>query len=110
MKNKQVIEKLQNRKASLEKWLKTRHNDEFSEDEKSLNATNYLIEISDLISSVELINKEIYIVTSPTMEQKSKKADFSTVEEEGYFFKLVLIQTFPYEDIYLLCLTPLSAL
>lgn len=110
MKNKKVVAKLEERKAKLEEWIKNYHSDDPLDSEKFNNIKCYLSELEGLISSASIIDTEIYLVTKSTLESKSKKADFAIVDDEGYFFQLVLVQNFPYNDIYLLYLAPLNSL
>ena len=110
MANKTVVAKLEERKAKLVKWIENHRNDDSVESEKFNNIKCYLAELEGLISSASIIDTEIYLVTKSTLESKSKKADFAIVDDEGYFFQLVLVQSFPYDDIYLLYLAPINSL
>lgn len=108
---KQVITKLEEKKVRLEDILNATYSRSGDEHErKILNAKNYIKEVKYLISSLQFIKKDIFLVSESTLDDKVKKADFSSIEEEGEFFKLGFIQNFPYHDIYLLYLAPLSNL
>lgn len=104
MKTKDAITKLQARKAKLEEILKT-CNKHSSREEK---IQSYISEINELIALVGLIKKDIYIVKEERLNVSIQKADFASLEDEGNFFTLTLIQNYPYQDIYMLCLTPLA--
>ena len=110
MKTSQAIAKLEAKRAQLEKRLAGRssNNPDCISTEVS-ELEGYLEEITLLISSVSYIEKEIYIVPLTTLETKAKKADFASIEEEGYNFRLVLIQNYPYDDIYMIYLKPLTS-
>ena len=110
MANTKVLTKLEERKAKLTKWLESYHSDDFADSEKLNNIKCYLEELKGLINSVSIIDTPIYIVTKSTLDTKSKKADFAIVDDEGYFFQLTLVQSFPYNDVYLLYLAPLNSL
>ena len=65
------------------------------------NAGVYLKELEEILMATSM-DKPIYDVTKEAMNKIIAKADISTTEFDGEFCRLVLIQNFPYDDIFLL--------
>lgn len=75
------------------------------------NARLYKEELTYLIKSISYIDTTpIHIVPKATLEKKSAQADFASIEEDGYFYQLVLLQTYPFGKVYLLYVEPISEL
>ena len=74
------------------------------------NARRYRQELEGLLPFIGLTTKEIFIVSTTTFEKRVDKADYATIEDEGFFFRLALINNFPADDFLILWLTPLSSL
>ena len=64
-----------------------------------------------LIKSIGYIeNTPIHIVPKSILKKKSAQADFASVEEDGYYFQLIRLSTYPFGEAYLLYVAPLSEL
>ncbi|MCI9178339.1 MAG: hypothetical protein HFJ28_07370 [Clostridia bacterium] len=75
------------------------------------NAQLYKSEMEYLISSIEYIEKvPIFIVAKPTLNKKSAQADFASVEEDGFFYQLVLLRSYPFQKVFLLWVASVSEL
>lgn len=73
------------------------------------NAPIFIEELTDIICFLE-IEPNIKLVTLPTLKKQCEKADFASVEFDGEFCKLVLIQNFPYDDLWLLYVAPVESI
>ena len=75
------------------------------------NALLYKSEMEYLIASIEYIEKvPIFIVTKSTLNKKSAQADFASVEEDGFFYQLVLLRSYPFQKVFLLWVASVSEL
>ena len=73
------------------------------------NAKIFLDEL-DVISTVlaDGLNFDVYLVPRATLDKQVEKADFATVDFDGMFCKLYLIQNYPYGDVWLLYVAPVE--
>ena len=75
------------------------------------NLRLYAEEMGYLIKSIGYIeHTPIYIVPKSILKKKSAQADFASVEEDGYYFQLIRLSTYPFGEAYLLYVAPLSEL
>ncbi len=72
------------------------------------NIKNFLSELSDIMFFADECTKNVQLVTMSTIEKSDEEADFSTVDFDGEFCKLVQIQKYPYQPVYLLFLSPVE--
>ena len=75
------------------------------------NAVDYINELDSLISFMSLpTSTNIQIVPINIFEKMLEKADYATIEDEGLYFRLAHVTSFPHEEFTLLYLFPLSSI
>lgn len=74
---------------------------------KVVNANNYLEEL-DSIGTFLCLSDNIIISSMEKINEVIENAEYSSIEFEGEFVKLYLIQKFGYPDMWLLYLAPLK--
>ena len=111
----EVIKRLNDRRVKAENIINCKSQtatvDAGAQPDRSENLRLYKDEMEYLINSLEYIqDTPIHIVPQPTLKKKSAQADFASIEEDGYYFQLVLLRTYPFGKAYLLYVAPLSEL
>lgn len=115
MKVSEVIKKLNDRCSKVEAII-NRESQTVSANAESHelridNLRLYAEEMGYLIKSIGYIeNTPIHIVPKSILKKKSAQADFASVEEDGYYFQLIRLSTYPFGEAYLLYVAPLSEL
>lgn len=113
MKNTEIRKQLEHKRNRLNKVLNSR----FPKNpymcgchyRKLENASIFIEELTDIICFLKA-EVDIKLVTLPTFKKQCEKADFASVEFDGEFCKLVLIQNFPYDDLWLLYVAPVESI
>ena len=114
MKNAEKITKqLESKKLRLENALRTAYpiDPSLSEahERRLENAKAFLAELAD-VSYLLNLNLNIQLVSLPTLQKQIEKADFATLDFDGQFCKLVVIQNYPYDDMWLLYVAPVESI
>ena len=74
-------------------------------------ASEYIKEIDSLIPTLSVTAADnIYIVPINIFEKKLERADYATIEDEGFYFRMAHVTNFPSEEFTLLYLAPLSSI
>ena len=98
---------LDSKKARLEKVLSTTapvvESEELQDahERRQANAEVFLDELTEVRTVLSFANN-VLLVNFETLDRLSKKADFCNIEFDGEFCKLVIVQNFPYDDLWLL--------
>lgn len=75
--------------------------------ERIENAENFLSELSEVRI---ILGEDVQLVTKKALTKLSNKADCASVEFDGEFCKLILVQTYPYRDAWLLYVAPVESI
>ena len=67
---------------------------------KVLNANNFINELEEITGILDF-GLNIKLVPRPTFEKQVAKADFASMEFDGEFCKIALIQNYPYDNLWL---------
>ncbi len=73
------------------------------------NAKSFLDELEEVLTIVE-VGLNIKLVPRPTFDKQVKRADFATLEFDGEYCKIALIQNYPYDNLWLIFTAPLESL
>ena len=111
--HEKVVKQLNSKKARLQKIIN-------SQDPKNLalydahigrqiDASHFLSELEEVSAFFD--NKmDVRLVSVSTLNKQVVKADFATIEFDGEYCKLALVQNFPYNDLWLLYVAPVESI
>lgn len=112
-KSEVVKNRLQNKLKNLQEIINSKDpkNYRFNEAHaiKVERASKFFDELAEVSSFVE-DSFDIRLVPLETIDKQIEKADFATIEFEGEYCKLVLVQNFPYDDLWLLYTAPIKSI
>ena len=69
----------------------------------------FLKELEEIMSVVET-DLNVRIVPRPTFEKQIEKADFATMEFDGEFCKIAIVENFPNDSLWLVYTMPVDLL
>lgn len=99
-----IKKQLENKQARLEKIAVSDYPSglqNFKDHErKVLNATNFINELEEVTGILDF-GLNVKLVPRPTFEKQVAKADFASMEFDGEFCKIALIQNYPYDNLWL---------
>lgn len=108
-----IANQLDSKKLRLERVLRSQYPLDPSlteaHERKLENAKIFLKELAD-ISYVVNLDLNIRLVSKSTLDKQVEKADFATVDFDGQFCKLIIIQNYPYDDLWLLWVAPVESI
>jgi len=111
--HEKVVKEIQRKENSLNKILNSQlpRNPEFDDIHQARKeaAKNFLDELSEVTAFIE-DSTEIVLVPMETLEKQVAKADFATIEFDGEYCTLALVQNFPYNDVWFLCIAPVTSI
>lgn len=80
-----------------------------SHERRVQNAKAFLDELEEVLTLVD-VGLNIKLVPRPTFEKQVERADFATLEFEGEYCKVALIQNYPYDNLWLIHTAPVESI
>jgi len=78
--------------------------------ERRMSNAEIFLEELDALSYLLNLDMNIQLVYLSTLEKQAEKADFASIDFDGQFCKLFLIQNYPYDSMWLLYVAPVESI
>ena len=108
-----ILKQFASKKERLQKVLASQNpinpNLYSAHERKLTNANFFLSELTEA-ENLLLSSGDIRLVTLSTLEKQIEKADFSSMEFDGEFCKIALIENYPYDSLWLLWIAPVESI